>query len=105
MANICAQNEQIDVPIESEKAECVISRWVTRGRAKAGGARRKTRPRPERAALRQSTLATVTQAKPLNAVISRPNVSAFITALGKSKRGLVSWAMFAGKSVWPELTR
>lgn len=24
-------------------------------------------------------------------------MSAFITALGKSKRGLVSWAMFAGK--------
>ncbi|CNT69772.1 Uncharacterised protein [Salmonella enterica subsp. enterica serovar Bovismorbificans] len=98
MANICAQNEQIDVPIESEKSGMRNKSMGNKGTGKESWRRTKKNPTTTRTSSSAPiNVSDCPWAKPLNAVISRPNVSAFITALGKSKRGLVSWEMFAGK--------
>ncbi len=97
-ASICAQNEHIEVQIESENSGMRNRSTGSNGTSSASWRRIKKKPTTISATSSAPiSFSDCPCAKPLSAVINKPNVKAFITALGRSKRGLVPRDALAGK--------
>ncbi len=98
IASICALNEQIEVQIESENSGMRSRSTGNNGTGNASWRRIKKNPTtrsPTSSA--PINFSDCPCANPLSAVINKPNVKAFITALGRSKRGLLPREELGGK--------
>ena len=98
IASICALNEQIEVQIESENSGMRSRSTGNNGTGNASWRRIKKNPTtrsPTSSA--PISFSDCPCANPLSAVINKPNVKAFIIALGRSKRGLLLRDELGGK--------
>ena len=97
-ASIWAQNEQTDVQMESEKRGIRSRSTGSKGAGRVSWRRTKKKPIASRAmSSAPVSISDCPCAKPLSAVISRPKVRAFITALATSKRGMLLLGPLAGR--------
>ncbi|CVB35076.1 Uncharacterised protein [Serratia marcescens] len=102
IASICAANEQIEVPIDRAKIGMRSRSTGSSGNSWRSWRRTNTVPIASSAAISlKISVRLWPWAKPLMAVISRPKVSAFSTALVGSKRRLSLFWPLAGRNFMP----